>query len=66
MTLREKLCQPFDGLPIETVDKLENIVDAEIIAFGEYLDSLTCQDMGEFTIKQLLKIYKNTPLGDFR
>jgi len=28
------------------------------IRFGEYLDSLTYQDMGELTIKQLLEIYK--------
>jgi hypothetical protein len=28
------------------------------IGFGEYLDSLTYQDMGELTIKELLEIYK--------
>ena len=66
MTLREKLCQPFDGLPIETIDKLENIVDAEIIAFAEFLEIYQGGTPNKKVLKQLLEIYKNTPLGDFR
>ena len=30
------------------------------IGFGEYLDSLTAQDMGILSIKELLEIYKET------
>ena len=38
--------------------KEEEERDKFAIGFGEYLDSLTYQDMGEFTIKELLEIYK--------
>ena len=30
------------------------------IGFGEYLDSLTTEDMGTLSIKELLEIYKET------
>lgn len=32
------------------------------IGFGEYLDSLTAQDMGILSIKELLEIYKKETL----
>ena len=32
--------------------------DEFAIGFGEYLDSLTTEDMGILSIKELLKIYK--------
>lgn len=30
------------------------------IGFGEYIDSLTTEDMGTLSIKELLEIYKKT------
>jgi len=39
-------------------NRCTEIADEFAIGFGEYLDSLTYQDMGEFTIKELLEIYK--------
>lgn len=38
MTLKEKLCEPFDGLKIETVNKLERIADDYAIEFVEWKD----------------------------
>ena len=37
MTLKEKLCEPFDGLRTETADKLEHIADDYAIEFAEWL-----------------------------
>lgn len=39
-------------------NKLIKIADEFAIGFGEYLDSLTAQDMGILSIKELLEIYK--------
>lgn len=36
MTLKEKLCEPFDGLRTETADKLEHIADDYAIKFFEW------------------------------
>jgi len=36
----------------------EEIADEFAIGFGEYLDSLTAQDMGILSVKELLEIYK--------
>lgn len=44
MTLREKLCLPFDGLPTETIDKLEKIVDEFAIEFAEWKDKYICKN----------------------
>ncbi len=68
MTLREKLCEPFDGLPIETVNKLERIVADFAIGFAEWLRE-NYYDNGELwtewnsddnthSSKELLEIYK--------
>lgn len=38
--------------------QLINERDDFAIRFGEYLDSLTYQDMAELTIKELLETYK--------
>ena len=35
-----------------------NITEDFAIGFGEYLDSLTSEDMGDLSIKELLEIYK--------
>ena len=47
----------------DCLDRAERcVVIAEdfAIGFGEYLDSLTAQDMGILSIKELLEIYKET------
>ena len=59
MTLKEK----FEEILIafwtnEWESECEKVTDEFAIGFGEYLDSLTYQDMGELTIKELLEIYK--------
>jgi hypothetical protein len=60
MTLKEKFKQWLDTEPRVQIREvqLEVIADEFAIGFGEYLDSLTYQDMGELTIKELLEIYK--------
>lgn len=65
MTLKEKLKQekiyinPYDfKLTKESVENFEKIADDFAIAFGEYLDSLTTEDMGTTSIKELLEFYK--------
>jgi hypothetical protein len=56
MTLKEKFGELYieKGMSIEC----EKIADDFAIGFGEYLDSLTQEDMGKLSIKQLLEIYK--------
>ena len=70
MTLREK----FDKIEVNIEEGLSGIIylndiEAEeceqvaedfAIGFGEYLDSLTAEDMGTLSIKELLEIYKKT------
>ena len=74
MTLKEKLCEPFDGLKIETANKLEKIADDYTIEFAEWIDDFYYQhdvqknkyarsrqdfiDGEVFRIKDLLKIFK--------
>lgn len=58
MTLREKLCQPFDGLLTETIDKLEKIVDEFSIGFAEWNHEHGRFIQENLTTKQLLEIYK--------
>jgi hypothetical protein len=60
MTIRQKLCEPFDGLPKETVDKLEVIADEFAIGFAEWLVIRYNEDIifDEYTTKELLEIYK--------
>lgn len=62
MTLQEKFKQWLDTDPrVQIRDvQLEIIAEEFAIGFGEYLDSLTAQDMGILSIKELLEIYKKT------
>ena len=39
---------------------IDSYTDEFAIGFGEYLDSLTAEDMGTLSIKELLEIYKKT------
>jgi len=39
---------------------IDSYTDEFAIGFGEYLDSLTTEDMGTLSIKELLEIYKKT------
>ena len=62
MTLKEKLKTEF---PINTekksnkfANKCVEIAEEFAIGFGEYLDSLTADDMGILSIKELLEEYK--------
>jgi Iap family predicted aminopeptidase len=69
MTLKEKICEPFDGLKIETSNKLVKIADDYAIEFAEW----TYKNYGKFssrwvkyennilfyyTTKELLEIFK--------
>ena len=45
---------------IKFAKECEQIADDFAIGFGEYLDSLTTEDMGTLSIKELLEIYKKT------
>jgi DNA-dependent RNA polymerase auxiliary subunit epsilon len=61
MTLKEKVCEPFDGLKKETADKLVKIADDYAIEFLEWVDSnfLKYNDWDTDTSnKQLLEIFK--------
>jgi len=61
MTLKEKFYPYSDNEYSEkwtNAENCEDVADEFAIEFGEYLDSLTYQDMGELTIKELLEIYK--------
>ena len=73
MTLKEKLCEPFDGLKIETANKLVKIADDYAIEFAEWCDdnyfkngkgnsnwsaSMDWDDNEKFTTKELLEIFK--------
>jgi hypothetical protein len=57
MTLREKLCDPFNGLLTETVDELERIAEEFAIGFAEWLLT-TSHFIQMFDSKELLEIYK--------
>ena len=48
----------YDYNHLELAENCENIADEFAIGFGEYLDSLTAEDMGNLSIKKLLEIYK--------
>ena len=43
---------------LDRAERCVVIADEFAIGFGEYLDSLTAQDMGILSIKELLEIYK--------
>ena len=50
----------YNDCPLEYnhTGKVLKIVNLFAIGFGEYLDSLTFEDMGTLSIKELLEIYK--------
>jgi hypothetical protein len=64
MTLKEKFKKQLDtatptlNRPFYQSEKCEAIADDFAIDFGEYLDSLTTEDMGILSVKELLEIYK--------
>ena len=64
MTLREKFKKANETSWVRNESLLELIADEYAIqfaiGFGEYLDSLTTEDMGILSIKELLEIYKET------
>ena len=45
---------------LDRAERCVLIADEYAIGFGEYLDSLTTEDMGTLSIKELLEIYKKT------
>lgn len=61
MTLKGKLCRPFDGLRTETANELEKIADEFSIEFAHWIR--VCKLKGrpyDFdNIKELLEIYKD-------
>ena len=64
MTLRDKL-KPTTSIDTEGearrfADKSVKVAEEFAIGFGEYIDSLTTEDMGTLSIKELLEIYKET------
>lgn len=50
----QKLIEMYD----KGFDSVKQLNDEYAIEFGEYLDSLTVEDMGTTPIKDLLKIFK--------
>ena len=62
--IREKLMEiNQETWNSDKIDLQEQFVREFAIGFGEYLDTLTTEDMGTLSIKELLKIYEN---GDRR
>ena len=57
-------CIAPDYIPKEIVEQAKEMEkenqDDFAIGFGEYIDSLTTEDMGTLSIKELLEIYKKT------
>ena len=60
--MKEKFKQWLDTNPrVQIRDvQLEIIAEEFAIGFGEYIDSLTTEDMGTLSTKELLEIYKET------
>lgn len=62
MILKEKLCQPFDGLKIETANKLEKIADDYAIAFYNWMRKNDTPENAEkffhYTDKDMLNVFK--------
>lgn len=57
MTLQKKFSDVQDAYHNRSVE-CEIIADEFAIGFGEYLDSLTAEDIGDISMKKLLEIYK--------
>jgi len=45
---------------LDRAERCVLIAEEFAIGFGEYIDSLTTEDMGTLSIKELLEIYKKT------
>ena len=45
---------------VDDAEQLVKVAEEFAIGFGEYIDSLTTEDMGTLSIKELLEIYKKT------
>ena len=58
MNLREKLCEPFDGLNKTTVSELEKIVKDFTIGFVVWLDKNKKELRKKVLVEELLEIYK--------
>ena len=58
MNVRQKLCEPFDGLKIETINELENIADDYAIKFMEWYFDLDNEYIAMLSAKKLLEIFK--------
>ncbi len=61
MTLKEKFQKLVFDIEISNeklIEKSEKIADEYAIEFGEYLDSLTTEDMGTTPIKEFLEFFK--------
>jgi len=66
MTLEEQISPHtqywdcYNDCPLEYnhTGKVLKIINKFVIGFGEYLDSLTTEDMGKLSIEKLLLIYK--------
>ena len=59
MTLKEKFKEILTAFWInDWENECEKVTDEFAIGFGEYIDSLTAEDMGTLSIKELLEIYK--------
>jgi len=57
-TLKEKFIEAFKSGKRFDIQNAEVIAEDFAIGFGEYIDSLTTEDMGTLSIKELLEIYK--------
>jgi hypothetical protein len=58
--LTTKVSINTQGEAIRFANECYEVAEEFAIGFGEYLDSLTAQDMGILSIKELLEIYKKT------
>ena len=58
--LTTKVSINTQGEAIRFANECYEVAEDFAIGFGEYLDSLTAQDMGILSIKELLEIYKKT------
>ena len=58
--LTTKVSINTQGEAIRFANECYEVAEEFAIGFGEYLDSLTTEDMGTLSIKELLEIYKET------
>ena len=58
--LTTKVSINTQGEAIRFANECYEVAEDFAIGFGEYIDSLTTEDMGTLSIKELLEIYKKT------